>query len=89
MPEGGALTVGASVSGATLQLSVGDTGHGIAPDDVPHIFEPFYSTKPEGSGLGLALVHRIVRDHGGDIDVRTDPHTGTVFTLLLPVASHA
>jgi two-component system sensor histidine kinase PilS (NtrC family) len=89
MPDGGALTVGASASGATLQLSVGDTGHGIPSDDVPHIFEPFYSTKPEGSGLGLALVHRIVRDHGGDIDVRTDPHTGTVFTLLLPVASHA
>jgi two-component system, NtrC family, sensor histidine kinase PilS len=88
MPNGGELTVGATVLASTLHLSVADTGRGIAPADVSHIFEPFYSTKPEGSGLGLALVHRIVRDHDGDVEVRTDPRTGTIFTLTLPLGVH-
>ena len=88
MPDGGELTVGAMVVASTLHLSVADTGRGIAPGDVSHIFEPFYSTKPEGSGLGLALVHRIVRDHDGDVEVRTDPRTGTIFTLTLPLGVH-
>ena len=88
MPNGGELTVGATVLASTLHLSVADTGCGIAPADVSHIFEPFYSTKPEGSGLGLALVHRIVRDHDGDVEVRTDPRTGTIFTLTLPLGVH-
>ena len=89
MPEGGELTVGATLLPSTLHLSVADTGGGIAPSDLSHIFEPFYSTKPEGSGLGLALVHRIVRDHDGDVEVRTDRQTGTVFTLTLPLGLHA
>jgi two-component system sensor histidine kinase PilS (NtrC family) len=89
MPDGGELTVGATLLPSTLQLSVADTGGGIAPGDLSHIFEPFYSTKPEGSGLGLALVHRIVRDHDGDVEVRTDRQTGTVFTLTLPLGLHA
>jgi two-component system sensor histidine kinase PilS (NtrC family) len=88
MPDGGELTVGATVLASTLHLSVADTGRGIAPADVSHIFEPFYSTKPGGSGLGLALVHRIVRDHDGDVEVRTDPRTGTIFTLTLPLGVH-
>jgi two-component system sensor histidine kinase PilS (NtrC family) len=88
MPDGGELTVGATLLPATLQLSVADTGGGIAPGDLPLIFEPFYSTKAEGSGLGLALVHRIVRDHDGDVEVRTDRQTGTVFTLTLPLGLH-
>jgi two-component system sensor histidine kinase PilS (NtrC family) len=88
MPDGGELTVSAMVLTSTLHLSVADTGRGIAPADLSHIFEPFYSTKPEGSGLGLALVHRIVRDHDGDVEVRSDPRTGTIFTLTLPLGAH-
>jgi len=88
MPAGGELTVGAAVVGSTLQLSVGDTGGGIAAGDVANIFEPFFSTKPEGNGLGLALAHRIVRDHDGDIEVRTDTELGTIFTLVLPLGVH-
>ena len=88
MPDGGELTVRASVIASMLHLSVGDTGRGIASGDVSHIFEPFFSTKPEGSGLGLALVHRIVRDHAGDIEVRTDSEFGTTFTLMLPLGVH-
>ena len=84
MPVGGELRVGFERRGTTLVVTVTDTGSGIAPDDLPHVFEPFYSTKPEGSGLGLALVHRIVREHGGDVDVRSRPAFGTAFTLTFP-----
>ena len=83
MPEGGELTVGASPEGNALTISVTDTGYGIAATELPHLFEPFFSTKSGGSGLGLALVHRIVRDHGGEIDVRTAPGRGTTFSLTL------
>ena len=89
MPTGGELTVGAAAEGTQLELWVTDTGSGIASVNLGHIFEPFFSTKPEGSGLGLALVHRVVRDHGGDVDVRTAPGMGTTFTLTLPRAARA
>jgi two-component system sensor histidine kinase HydH len=89
MPVAGELTVGAAIEDAALALSVADTGAGIAGADLGHIFEPFFSTKPEGSGLGLALVHRVVRDHGGDIDVHTEAGVGTTFTLTLPLTRHA
>jgi two-component system, NtrC family, sensor histidine kinase PilS len=84
MPEGGELRVSVAVRGETLEVAVSDTGDGIAAADVSHVFEPFFSTKPEGTGLGLALVHRIVQDHGGEIDVRSSPGLGTTFTLMLP-----
>jgi two-component system sensor histidine kinase PilS (NtrC family) len=84
MPAGGELRVGVARRGPGLVVSVADTGSGIAPENLPHVFEPFYSTKPEGSGLGLALVHRIVREHGGDVEVRSQAGGGTVFTLTLP-----
>jgi two-component system, NtrC family, sensor histidine kinase PilS len=87
MPEGGELRVSVSVRGATLEVAVSDTGDGIAAADVSHVFEPFFSTKPEGTGLGLALVHRIVQDHGGEIDVRSAPGLGTTFTLTLPACN--
>jgi two-component system, NtrC family, sensor histidine kinase PilS len=84
MPEGGELRVSVAVRGATLEVAVSDTGDGIAAADVSHVFEPFFSTKPEGTGLGLALVHRVVQDHGGEIDVRSSSGLGTTFTLTLP-----
>jgi two-component system sensor histidine kinase PilS (NtrC family) len=89
MPDGGELRVGAAAApGQTLEIWVSDTGSGIAPEDLSHVFEPFFSTKPEGTGLGLALVHRIVQEHGGEIDVRSTPGFGTTFTVVLP-ARHA
>jgi len=84
MPEGGELRVSVAVRGAKLEVAVSDTGDGIAAADVSHVFEPFFSTKSEGTGLGLALVHRIVQEHGGEIDVRSLPGLGTTFTLTLP-----
>ncbi|MBI1846222.1 MAG: PAS domain S-box protein [Candidatus Rokubacteria bacterium] len=84
MPEGGELRVSATVRGGRMEVQVADTGEGIAPDELGQLFEPFFSTKPDGSGLGLALVHRIVHDHDGEIDLRSEPGTGTTFTLSLP-----
>ncbi|MGH7355003.1 MAG: two-component system sensor histidine kinase NtrB [Candidatus Rokuibacteriota bacterium] len=84
MPAGGELRVGATASTELLEIRVADTGEGIGLDDLGQVFEPFFSTKAGGSGLGLALVHRVVQDHGGDIDVRSTPGLGTTFTLSLP-----
>jgi two-component system, NtrC family, sensor histidine kinase PilS len=84
MPEGGELRVTAAVRGDTLEVTISDTGEGIAAGDISHVFEPFFSTKSEGTGLGLALVHRVVQEHGGEIDVRSSPGLGTTFSLTLP-----
>ncbi len=92
MPDGGELRVGARSlreRGGRLQLSITDTGQGIADTDLPHIFEPFFSTKPEGSGIGLALVYRVVEEHGGSIEVRSRVSEGTTFTLTLPAPEGA
>ncbi|HEY46371.1 MAG: hypothetical protein AMJ88_06635 [Anaerolineae bacterium SM23_ 63] len=72
--------------GAWLQLRVSDTGVGIEPHDLPHIFEPFFTTKSpgEGSGLGLAQVYGIVKQHDGYIDVRSEVGEGTTFIIYLP-----
>ncbi len=74
-----------------VRLTVGDTGHGIAPDTIDRIFDPFFTTKGprEGTGLGLSVVYGIVRDHGGAIDVASDVGKGTVFNVLLPVIESA
>jgi two-component system sensor histidine kinase PilS (NtrC family) len=87
MPDGGELRVGARSlreRGGRLQIAITDTGQGIADADLPHIFEPFFSTKPEGSGIGLALVYRVVEEHGGTIEVRSRVGEGTTFLLTLP-----
>ncbi|MDX9976021.1 MAG: ATP-binding protein, partial [FCB group bacterium] len=69
-----------------VQVSVSDTGCGIAKENLDRIFTPFFTTKPDGSGLGLAVVHGIVSEHGGEIDVRSIQGQGTTFTVLLPLA---
>lgn len=88
MPEGGEMRVGghAPPGSEQIQVSIADTGSGIADEDLPHIFEPFYSTKAGGSGIGLALVYRVLQDHGGLIEARSRPGDGTTFTLTLPAA---
>ena len=88
MPDGGELTVGARIMNSAtpcLEVWVADTGRGIGPEHLPQIFEPFYSTKPDGSGLGLAVVHRVMQEHGGEVKVRSAPGAGTTFTLSLPL----
>jgi len=88
MPEGGRLTVSSRTDGGRVALSFADTGEGIAPDDLEHVFLPFFTTKPldDGSGLGLASVQDIVRRAGGDVRVESDRGRGATFTLDFPAA---
>jgi signal transduction histidine kinase len=89
MPSGGhiLLAVGKAAEGH-VRLVLADSGAGIAPENLVNIFEPFFSTKAKGTGLGLALVQQIVGEHGGRIEVDCPPGGGTRFTILLPVAKN-
>jgi two-component system, NtrC family, nitrogen regulation sensor histidine kinase GlnL len=71
-----------------LEICVHDNGRGISDDIAPHIFEPFVTTKPQGRGLGLALVAKVVRDHGGTVECQPRKR-GTTFRTLLPMIDHA
>ena len=87
MPDGGQLTVYVRYDGeATLTITVSDTGIGISADDLPKIFQPFFSAKKKsGLGLGLPICGRILANHGGDIQVESRPGAGTTFRVSLPV----
>ena len=71
-----------------VELMVVDSGEGILPQDLPHLFEPFFSTRHEGRSLGITLAHRIAQEHGGKVTVRSERGLGAKFTLHLP-ARHA
>ncbi len=93
MPDGGTLTVSTrqspsepqATSHEPLLITVSDTGCGIAPHDLKHIFEPFYTTKQKGTGLGLAVCKNIIEEHGGTISAESVVGQGTVFKLEFPV----
>jgi signal transduction histidine kinase len=91
MPDGGELEVSTSLVDGTegaarcVAIAVKDTGSGISPEHLPHLFDPYYTTKQRGFGLGLSMVEQIVQNHEGRIDVASQPGNGSVFTLLLPV----
>ncbi|HEX5059464.1 MAG TPA: ATP-binding protein [Kofleriaceae bacterium] len=85
------VTVRASIyspaaDAAHVAIEVEDKGRGIKAEDLPRIFEPFFTTRPDGTGLGLAICHKVVRAHGGDIQVRSAVGEGSTFTILLPAA---
>ena len=69
----------------SVKVEIIDTGHGISPDDISKVFEPYFSTKETGTGLGLAIVKKAIDDHGGTISVASREGTGTTFTIILPV----
>jgi signal transduction histidine kinase len=94
MPDGGTLTIAtrlippaADRPEKLLEVSIADTGVGIDPEDIPRIFEPFFTTKPpgQGTGLGLAVAHRIAQLHNAHISVASDPGSGTTFNIHFPV----
>jgi len=87
MPEGGQLTIGTSVETSDVVARFIDTGVGIAADNLPRVFEPYFTTKVDrGTGLGLAICQRIVNQHGGQIHVTSELKKGTMFTVQLPAA---
>jgi signal transduction histidine kinase len=83
MPDGGKITVSLHENENSL-ITVADTGCGIAPDELPYIFDPFFTTKETGTGMGLAIVYNAIEQHGGNIEVESQPQKGTKFTISLP-----
>lgn len=84
MPEGGTLTVSAQAVKDRLEVRVADTGHGIPGESLERIFDPYFTTKNQGTGLGLATVRTIAEAHGGRVRVASEPGRGTEITLDLP-----
>lgn len=85
MTKGGTLTLQTGEEADGVWVSVSDTGIGISREQLSHVFEPFYTTKKKGTGLGLMIVQRIVRAHGGRIDLQSEPGRGTTFRIWLPL----
>jgi len=78
------LAVGESLSGTEVWLRVEDNGPGIEPGELERVLKPFVSSKPHGTGLGLAITDKLVKAHGGTLDVESKPGTGTCFSISLP-----
>jgi len=90
MGGGGTLTIETVATGSadgppTVTINVTDTGEGLSEDEVEKLFEPFYTTKPRGTGLGLTVVSRVLEQNGGRVGVRSSRGEGTMFSLVLPV----
>jgi two-component system, sporulation sensor kinase E len=82
--DGGTLTVSSGFEDDFVFVRFSDTGPGIPSESIGKVFDPFFSTRDDGTGLGLTIVHRIVDEHGGHIEVTSDAGTGTAFTVHLP-----
>jgi len=95
MPDGGEVRLRVNnidaeesmLSEPAIRIEVSDTGKGILPDDIPLIFDPFFSRNPSGHGLGLAIAHSIIQEHGGRISVFSEPEKGATFRIDLPVVA--
>ena len=82
----GQITLTTEQQGSQLKIKIQDTGHGISEDDIENLFDPFFTTKAQqGTGLGLSVSYDIIRDHGGDIEVKSELDKGTTFTINLPI----
>ncbi len=86
MPDGGHLTVSAVVDNPSgmVRITVRDTGSGIKPEQMEKLFQPLFTTKARGTGLGLVVVKNLIQANGGSVDVQSEPGSGTVFTVTLP-----
>ena len=85
MEDGGTLTINAKHQGNEVVIDFIDTGCGIEPDKIERIFDPFFSTKPNGTGLGLFLSYGIIEGHHGTITVKSKVGHGANFTIRLPI----
>jgi two-component system NtrC family sensor kinase len=80
----GQITVTLQERGDQIEVMVADNGCGISTERLARVFEPFYTTKPQGTGLGLAVAQGIIKDHGGQIIASSSPGSGTKMTIFLP-----
>ena len=87
MPQGGTLTIRGARTTSEIHLEIQDTGSGIPVEQLPLLFTPFHTTKPEGTGLGLYVVQQIVEAHEGKVAVMSQLGQGATFTILLPLAA--
>lgn len=85
MPDGGTITLSVRKQPGCVVLSVSDTGTGIPEETLPKLYSPFFTTKPEGNGLGLVEVQKVIQAHGGTIDLASTLNKGTTFTIKLPL----
>jgi len=85
MKQGGKLAVSTTQTNDTIQITISDTGKGIAQKDIEHIFDPFYTTKEGGTGLGMSIVYGIINEHKGTIEVESKENEGTIFRIKLPL----
>ena len=86
MPNGGTVNVKCQMTNDKCLIEISDSGQGIPAEKLPNIFDPFYTTKERGSGLGLAVTYRIVKEHGGEITAESQAGKGTTFKIWLPTA---
>ncbi|NOZ40231.1 MAG: sensor histidine kinase [Planctomycetes bacterium] len=84
MSEGGELVITSFEGSQGFELEVADSGPGLSPEQLTHLFDPFYSTKATGTGLGLAIVQRIAESHGGRVTATNCPEGGAAFTIEIP-----
>lgn len=85
MPQGGTLSVRTARNNGHVEIAIQDTGTGIAAENLENIFHPFFTTKKNGTGLGLTISYALVKVHGGRIEVKSKPGQGTEFIIVLPV----
>jgi two-component system, NtrC family, sensor histidine kinase HydH len=84
MEHGGKLTVSVTVADGRVRITVSDTGCGVAPEDIGRVFDPYFTTKPEGTGLGMAMSAKIIEEHGGEITLESQVEQGTSVIVEIP-----
>jgi signal transduction histidine kinase len=84
-PAGGSVSIALNKIGSAYEISFRDSGSGITPDNLQRIFEPFYTTKKDGTGLGLAVTRKIIEAHGGRLDIESEAGRGTTVSVNLPM----
>ena len=85
----GQLTITTAHHPTHLEITIADTGCGIPPEKLPHIFDPFVTDKPNGTGLGLSVVHGIIQQHGGQVGITSNVGHGVTVQLMLPMNTHS